>query len=930
MGYLNDSYRKLNPLKTDMYQYTMAKGYYDQGRQNEKASFYMHWRKPPFGGGYTVAAGLEGVIDFLKNFKFTDEDIAYLRSIEQEGQRLFPDDFLDYLKNMKLELDVDAVPEGTVMTGSGPVVRITGPLIQCQLVESAILNIMNSSSMIATRAARIAEASRDKAAFADFSLRRAATLDSGPARSSYIGGARAVADMDAARSLGIPATGTMAHSWIMSFQQDVDPKTGRKPTNTEVELNAFRAYVKSMPTNTVLLVDTFDPVQGIKNAINVAIEEGVKLNGVRLDSGDLFSLTWQAKEMLDKAAKQYPNLFEGTKIYLTNDLDEYKIQEFYTRSLDEKGKPFPDNVVYGVGTALGNPGPLGGVYKISAHSHGIEVTEDKTSDAVMVRTMKVAGVDPNDPTLPGYKSSLPGVALDTLRLKDKDGKFLGDVIIDTALGGDKDASVREVMERGRAIDIHDNRTEVDLPKAASAELLLKPVFRHGEYVYKEPVQKPAYPGGPLVTDLSVIQTHAMTERHSLPDGVRYLRGPRPYPLFLDPRINEMRRSILAKMNEIPAEVPSRDIDVFIDVQNGFARYDIPEAEGGSLYVPGGEKSGQKVAEMLKNTHDGIIVLSQDFHPASHISFMTNHPGVMQYRYDRLKQMGKAESEAMNPLVLPFDELVLGRDGLILGIKEGDRVRKVTLASRDGKTEGFTPSLKDKGRVLEVLDEYLEQPFAKIKGVSTQMLWSPHCVQGTHSADFVAEVMEQLPPQLREMMKEDTTSPDLEYHDQVTGNHFHIIRKGMNSEIDSYGIGLENDKITETTAPNVFRQIARALKQDEGDIKKANINIGGLATNFCVEFSHNNICDMLKPALRLLGIESETRFLSDISHGIPIPGGQEDPFSLKGAPARMAAYDKGNPTRIAYSGDVLRKRRPEPQAMGPAHVAGGPEHVLRIQ
>ena len=188
MGYLADSYRELSPMKTDFYQLTMAQGYFDEGRKDEEATFYMHWRMPPFDGGYTVAAGLEGVVDFLKNFKFTDERIAYLRSQERDGKRLFSDEFLDYLQKTPLKLDVQGVPEGTVMTGQGPVIRVTGSLVQAQLVESAILNIVNSASIVATRAARLDEAAKGRP-FADFSLRRSPDLSTSVARSAFIGGA---------------------------------------------------------------------------------------------------------------------------------------------------------------------------------------------------------------------------------------------------------------------------------------------------------------------------------------------------------------------------------------------------------------------------------------------------------------------------------------------------------------------------------------------------------------------------------------------------------------------------------------------------------------------------------------------------------------------------------------------------------------------
>jgi len=905
MGYLADSYRDLSPLKTDLYQITMSQAYFDEGRQDEQASFYMHWRKPPFGGSYTVAAGLEGVVDFLKHFTFDDEKIKYLKSIKKEGQRLFSDEFLEYLKHTKLALDIDAVPEGTVMTGPGPVIRVSGPLVQCQLVESAILNIINSSSMVATRAVRIDEASDGKAVFADNSLRRSPTLDTSPPRSSYIGGAKSTADADAAMRLGIPVVGTMAHSFIMGYRKSGVP-------TIQTELQAFKSYLKSMPTNSVLLVDTYDTEQGIKNAIIAAKETGVKLNGVRMDSGDLFQLTWRAKELIDEAKAERPDLFNNTKIYLTNDLDELKIKEFYTRSLEEKGKPFPDNVVYGVGTALGNPGPLGGVYKISACEPAIEVKKLDDGATVLVRTMKVAGRDPLDPNLPGPKSSLPGLALDTLRLKDEKGDFLADVIIDRAHDEDGKPSV---INQGYAINMIDNRSEMPLPaNVASSETLLKSIFKAGEYVYPAhgaPGTREAYEDGPLVTNLDEIQAYCKEQRAHLPRQVRDLLQPTRFPLMLDPRINEERRRILTETTEIPQPPLTRSIDMYIDNQYGFCDPTMTLQQGGSLYVPEGEMISAKIGKMVESTRDGIIVLSQDFHPADHISFMSNHRGVMEYRKALLAAQGKSTEDVMNPLVLPFSEIVLDRNGLIIGVKDGDKVRKVELESRSGQTieQGWHANAQDKGRITKVLDEWLPEPFESIKNATTQMLWPPHCIQGTKSAQFNAEM--HFPEALTQLLETDQKSPDLRYEDPKTGNIFYVVRKGMNPELDSYGIGIENDKMTETTAPRIFKEIALDLRGQ--DVQQADINIGGLATNFCVEFSHNNVCDQLVPALRMRGIEPNINLLTDVSRGIPIPGGADDPFSLQGAPERMVRYSGGR-TKATYA-EAVMKRRPDPTVYG---------------
>ena len=297
MGYLAKTYTPevLSALNTDQYQLTMAQSYFNQGRQEEEAVFYMHWRSSPF-GGYTVASGLEGVIDYLQNFKFTDEDINYLKTKKEGGARLFTDEFLDYIKNTPLDIQVDAVPEGTVIPegNKGPVIRVKGNLVHCQLVETAILNIVNSSSIVTTKAAKVVDSGNitiepdvkpeDYQAhdakpklFADFSTRRRPDLGFQVDRAAHIGGFGSTSNTAASKILGIPAVGTMAHAYIMGFQQE-------GLSNKDVELKAFKQWFDDQPNNSVLLVDTFDPIEGVKNAIQAAKEKGTPLKGIRLDS----------------------------------------------------------------------------------------------------------------------------------------------------------------------------------------------------------------------------------------------------------------------------------------------------------------------------------------------------------------------------------------------------------------------------------------------------------------------------------------------------------------------------------------------------------------------------------------------------------------------------------------------------------------------
>src|SRR5262245_28964447 len=278
-------------LLTDLYELTMAYGYWRSGKAEDEAVFHLFFRENPFGGGYTIAAGLEAAVDYLDNLRFGDLDLEYLR-----GLGLFDDEFIDRLRRLEFACDVDAVPEGTVVFPHEPLVRVRGPILQAQLVESALLNVINFQSLIATKAARIVYAAKGDRVI-DFGLRRAQGPDgaNSASRAAYIGGCAGTSNVLAGATFEIPVKGTHAHSWVMSFPSEAE---------------AFRTWVRVMPNNTVLLVDTYDTLDGVRHAIEVAktmrAEERRELQGIRLDSGDLAYLSIQARKMLDEAG--FPNV----------------------------------------------------------------------------------------------------------------------------------------------------------------------------------------------------------------------------------------------------------------------------------------------------------------------------------------------------------------------------------------------------------------------------------------------------------------------------------------------------------------------------------------------------------------------------------------------------------------------------------------------
>lgn len=345
-------------LLTDLYELTMMQGYFKHKDQNETVIFDAFYRTNPCDGGYAICAGLEQVIDYVKNLRFSAEDIAYLKDLG-----IFEQDFLDYLKDFKFSGDIYAIPEGTVVFPREPLIKIIAPIMEAQLVETAILNIINHQSLIATKAARVCYAAKGDGIM-EFGLRRAQGPDAGiyGARAAMIAGCIGTSNVLCGQMFDVPVKGTHAHSWIMSFPD---------------EYTAFKTYADMYPKACILLVDTYDTLKsGVPNAIRVFTEmreAGIPLTfyGIRLDSGDLAYLSKKARKMLDAAG------FTDAVISASNDLDEYLID-----SLKTQGAAITS---WGVGTHLitakDNPS-FGGVYKLAAimDENGVFVPKIKLSE----------------------------------------------------------------------------------------------------------------------------------------------------------------------------------------------------------------------------------------------------------------------------------------------------------------------------------------------------------------------------------------------------------------------------------------------------------------------------------------------------------------------------------------------------------------------
>ena len=476
-------------LLTDLYELTMMQGYFKNKAQNETVIFDAFYRNNPCGGGYAISAGLEQVIQYIKELHFSEEDIAYLSSLG-----IFEPDFLDYLKDFRFSGDIYAIPEGTVIFPREPIVKVIAPIMEAQLVETAILNIINHQSLIATKAARVCYAAKGDGIM-EFGLRRAQGPDAGiyGARAAMIGGCIGTSNVLCGQLFDVPVKGTHAHSWIMSFPD---------------EYTAFKTYADMYPNACILLVDTYDTLKsGVPNAIRVFTEmrsAGIPLTfyGIRLDSGDLAYLSKKARKMLDDAG------FTDAVISASNDLDEYLID-----SLKTQGAAITS---WGVGTNLitskDNPA-FGGVYKLAAimDKDGRFVPKIKLSE----NTEKV--------TNPGNKK--------IYRIYDKDtGKIKADLIclVDEEYRESEDLLLFDPLEPWKKTKLKGN--------TYTLRLIMEKIFEKGQCCYTSP----------KVMD---IRAYCQKELDTLWDETKRLVNPHEVYVDLSQRLYDIKIDLLEEVSE---------------------------------------------------------------------------------------------------------------------------------------------------------------------------------------------------------------------------------------------------------------------------------------------------------------------------------------------------------------------------------------------
>ena len=474
-------------LLTDLYELTMMQGYFKNPVQ-ETVIFDAFYRSNPCGNGFAIAAGLDQVIDYIKNLHFAKEDVDYLRSLQ-----IFDEDFLNYLENFHFTGDVYAIPEGTVVFPREPLVKVIAPIMEAQLVETAILTIINHQSLIATKAARVVNAARGDGIM-EFGLRRAQGPDAGTygARAAMIGGCIGTSNVLTGKMFDVPVLGTHAHSWIMSFPD---------------EYTAFKTYAELYPDACTLLVDTYDTLKsGVPNAIRVfqEMKEAGKLNGrygIRLDSGDLAYMSKEARKMLDAAG------FEDAVIAASSDLDEYLID-----SLKSQGAKITS---WGVGTNLitsKDCPAFGGVYKLAAV---------KTGEGDFVPKIKLSE-NTEKITNPGNKT--------VYRIYEKEnGKLKADLIclVDDQFDESKDLTIFDPLETWK-------KTHLKGGTYTLRELMV-PVFKNGECVYTSP----------SVMD---IRKYCMEEQNTLWDETRRLVNPHEVYVDLSDRLYRMKTDLLNQMH----------------------------------------------------------------------------------------------------------------------------------------------------------------------------------------------------------------------------------------------------------------------------------------------------------------------------------------------------------------------------------------------
>lgn len=469
---------RYSPLLTDLYELTMLAGYLEQGMHETPAVFDLFFRHNPFKGGYAIFAGLEPALSYLEDLAFGDEELSYL-----DGLKMFRPNFLTYLETFRFKGSVSAPAEGSAVFAREPLITVEGGLAEAQFVETALLNIINFQTLVATKAARISRIA-GAASVLEFGLRRAQGPDGGlsAARAAFVGGVRSTSNVLAGKTFGIPVMGTHAHSWIMAFPD---------------ELTAFRRYAEVFPDRCVLLIDTYDTIKsGLPNALIVAAElkaRGHALVGVRIDSGDLAYLSRQVRAALDAAG------FAGVKVVASNELDEYVIE-----SIRAEGGRVD---IYGVGTRLATcagegGGALGGVYKLVRI--GAEPKLKLTSDV-------------SKATIPDRKRVLRAVA--------PDGSFIQDVI---ALEGEQIAPGDIVYDPANLLQ------KVHIPREAQFIELRSRVMEQGQRCLPPP------------TLLSSADRCAQ-ELNRLPDGCHRFVNPHAYKVSISAGVNKLRLKLLTQI-----------------------------------------------------------------------------------------------------------------------------------------------------------------------------------------------------------------------------------------------------------------------------------------------------------------------------------------------------------------------------------------------
>ncbi len=475
-----------NTLLCDFYELTMANGYYELGKGNEITYFDVFFRRIPDGGGFAIAAGLEQVIEYIRDLTFTEDDIAFLRS-----KNMFSEEFLSYLRTFRFTGDIYAVPEGTPIFPGEPILTVRAPAMEAQFVETFVLLAINHQSLIATKANRVVRAAAGRPV-AEFGSRRAQGADGAicGARAAYIGGCAGTACTISDRLFAIPATGTMAHSWVQMF---------------DTEYEAFVAYCKTYPHNATLLVDTYDVLHsGIPNAIRafreVLVPMGIKECGVRLDSGDITYLTKKARKMLDEAG------FPECKIVISNSLDENIIRDIILQGacIDS----------FGVGerliTAKSDP-VFGGVYKLVA----------KEENGTIVPKIKISE-NPEKITNPHFKK--------VYRIFDKEtGTATADLM----------CVYDEVIDESQPLELFDPQQTWKRKVCTNYTVkeLLVPIFKNGELVYKSP-------------DIHEIRDYCKAQIMTLWDEVKRFENPHRYYVDLSEKLWNIKQKLLRENHKI--------------------------------------------------------------------------------------------------------------------------------------------------------------------------------------------------------------------------------------------------------------------------------------------------------------------------------------------------------------------------------------------